>query len=106
MAKLSPPAELLDQPAGVETTFHVLRWEDGEMEITARGAPAARTVRAIRMHVPPEDKPIGAPYWDATAGNLVARLLPMLDMVVRDHREIRIVKHGIAPFARHQVDLL
>lgn len=106
MAKLSPPAELLDHPAGVATTFHVLRWEDGEMEITTRGAPAARTVRAIRMHVSAEDKPIGAPYWDATAGNLVARLLPMLDMVVRDRRLLRITKHGIAPFARHQVDVL
>ena len=106
MAILSPPAEILDITDLQSVEFHVLRWEDGELVIQTRGSPAARNVRTVRMHVPADDKPVGAPYWDATAGNLVARLLPMLDMVVRDHRRIRVTKHGVAPAARHQVDVL
>lgn len=106
MALLPAPAEILDLADGESVEFRVLRWEDGELEIRARGAPAARKVRTLRMHVPPEDKPVGAPYWDATAGNLVARLLPILDMVVRDGRRLRVTKHGVAPAARHQVDVL
>src|SRR5574341_1221549 len=106
MTKLAPPAEILDLADGQAVDFRVLKWEDGELFIQARGSPAGRDVRTVRMHVPPEDKPVGAPYWDATAGNLVARLLPMLDMVVRDGRRLRVTKHGVAPSARHQVDVL
>lgn len=106
MAILSPPAEILDLADGQSETFRVLRWEEGQLMITPRGAPAGREVTVLRLHVPPEDKTMGAPYWDATAGNLVARLLPMLDVVVRDGRQLRVTKHGVAPYARHQVDVL
>jgi len=58
------------------------------------------------MWVPLEDKPLGAPYWDATAGNLIARLLPMLDQLVASGRQIRVTKQGKAPAARHRVDFL
>ncbi len=106
LPELAPPAELLDLADLEATSFHVSRWEVGRLFIVPRGAPAGRWVRTIRMHVPAEDKPAGAPYWDATAGNLVARLEPMLPMVVHDRRELRVTKHGVAPYARHQVDVL
>ena len=106
LPQLAAPAEILDLPDQQVVEFAVTKWEDGKLFITTRGAPVGRFVRTIRMHVPPEDKPVGAPYWDATAGNLVARLLPMLDMIVRDRRRLRVTKHGVAPSARHQVDVL
>ncbi len=106
MALLSNPAEILDFIGYDSVEFNVTRWEDGELTIQTRGSPAARQVRTVRMHVPPSDKPVGAPYWDATAGNLVARLLPILDTVVLDRRRLRVTKHGVAPAARHQVDVL
>ena len=106
MALLTLPAELLDLANGESREFRVLRWEEGGMVIRQRQAPAGKEVTAIRMHVPPEDKPAGAPYWDATAGNLVARLRVILDDVVASRRPIRVTKHGEAPVARHQVDFL
>ncbi len=106
MARLEAPAEILDFADGQPQEFRVLRFELGELWITPRGAPAGRDAVTIRMHVPPEDKPMGAPYWDATAGNLVARLKSVLPDVIKSGRRIRISKHGQAPYARHQVDFL
>ena len=106
MATLEPPAELMDLEDGESKTFRVLRWEEGDLEIRPRAAPAGKMVTAIRMWVPPEDKPAGAPYWDATAGNLVARLKPMLEELVASGRRIRVTKEGTPPMARHRVDFL
>lgn len=106
MAIFEPPAELLDLGDGQSAEFRILKWERGELLVTPRGAPAGRVVTVVRMWVPPEDKPLGAPYWDATAGNLVARLLPVLDQLVATSRRIRVTKRGFPPFARHQVDFL
>src|SRR3972149_5477149 len=100
MALLTPPAELLDLANGESREFRVLRWAEGGLAIRARQAPAGKEVTAIRMHVPPEDKSEGAPYWDATAGNLVARLRVMLDDVVAGGRALRGTKNGGPPPAR------
>ncbi len=106
LPELPPPAEILDLADQEGVSFKVTRWEVGKSFITPRGAPAGRWIRTLRMHVSAEDKPAGAPYWDATAGNLVARLEPMLPAVVSAGRTLRVMKHGIAPYARHQVDVL
>lgn len=106
MAILEPPAELLDLEDGQSRTFRILRWERGELEIRPRASPAGKIVTAVRMWVSPGDKPAGAPYWDATAGNLVARLLPMLDELVASKQRIRVTKEGKPPVARHRVDFL
>lgn len=106
MALLPTPAEILDLEDGAAVEFRIERWEEGELEIRTREAPAARTVAVLRLHVPSEDKPEGAPYWDATAGNLVARLRPSLGRLVREGQRIRVTKIGVAPAARHRVDFL
>ena len=106
MALLDPPAEILDLADGESVTLRVLRYERGGLFITPRGAPAGRDVEAVRLHVSPEDKPVGAPYWDLTARTTIARLLPVLDQLVSTRRPIRITKHGVAPAARHQIDFL
>ena len=106
MPRLEPPTELLDLETGASETFKVLRWLSGDLEIQPKAAPGFKVVPALRIWVPAEDKPAGAPYWDVTAGNLIARLLPMLDDLVASGRQIRVTKEGIAPAARHRVDFL
>ena len=106
MALLEPPAEILDLQDGGTVEFRIERAEQGELEIRTREAPAPRTVAALRLHVPHEDKPEGAPYWDVTAGNLIARLRPSLERLVRQGQRIKVTKIGVAPVARHRVDFL
>lgn len=106
MALLDAPTEILELGDGESTTFTILRYQRGEIFIIPRGLPAGKEIPIIRLHVSSADKPIGAPYWDVTAGNLIARLLPMLDQLVAGKRPIKVTKHGQAPFARHQVDFL
>ena len=106
MAMLARPWEPLDLANGESVEFRVLRWEVGEMEVRPRAAPAGKVIEAVRMWTPPEDKPAGAPYWDATAGNLVARLKPMLEELVASGRRIKVTKEGEPPAARHRVDFL
>lgn len=106
MARLEPPYELLDLEDGEAVDFVILRYLEGEVPIVPRHAPAGKEVPAIRVWVSPEDKPVGAPYWDITAGNLIARLKPVLGELVRTGRRIRVIKHGIAPAARHEVRFL
>ncbi len=106
MALLEPPFEILDLADGQSTEFRVLSVQRGEARIQTRLEPEGKLVPVLRVHVPPEDKTLGAPYWDITSRTLQARLEPMLDMLVRTRRRIRITKFGVAPTARHQVELL
>lgn len=106
MAMLEGTVELLDLEDGDSESFRVLRWEQGELEIQPRESPSGKVVTAVRVWVPLEDKSLGAPYWDITAGNLIARLLPMLDQLVASGRKIRVTKHGRPPTARHAVEFL
>ena len=106
MALLDPPAELLDLGDGESVTFTILRYQLGELQVQPRAVAALKTVSALRLFVSAEDKPVGAPYWDATAGNLIARLLPVIDGLVATHRRISVTKIGLAPLARHRVDFL
>ena len=106
MPNLEPPAELLDLEDGASATFRVLRWLEGTLEIQPKAAPGFKVVPALRIWVPMEDKPAGAPYWDVTALNLIARLLPMVEDLVASGRQIRVTKEGIRPVARHRVDFL
>lgn len=106
MVKLEGPVELLELAEGESAEFRVLRWERGELEIRPRHAPAGKIVDAVRLYVPPEDKPAGAPYYDITAGTTIARLLPVLNNVVAAGQRLRFTKRGVPPSARHEVAFL
>lgn len=106
MALLAPPAEILDLANGEAAEFRILRVDRGELNIATRLEPQGKTIPVLRLFVPPEDKPLGAPYWDVTSRTLVARLDPIIDMLVGTRRRIRVTKFGVAPTARHQVDVL
>lgn len=106
VAMLEPPYEILDLADGESAEFRILRYQRGEVTIQTRLEPQGKTVPVIRVWVPPEDKPLGAPYWDITSRTLQARLEPVLDMLVVRRQWIRITKHGVAPTARHSVEFL
>jgi len=106
MALLEAPIELLDEADLESVEFRILRWEEGEALIHPRLEPEGKVVPVIRMWVPAEDKPLGAPYWDLTARTTQARLRPVLGMLVASGRRIKITKYGVAPTARHRVDFL
>src|SRR3990167_5818720 len=106
MAVLEGPMEFLELADQASEIFSILRYQEGEAVITPRGAPGSKTVPVLRVHVSAEDKPVGAPYWDIVAGNLIARLRPQLGPLVASGRRIRVTMHGTRPTARHQVDFL
>lgn len=106
MALLEAPAELLDLADGESVEFSVLRFLKGELRIETRLEPEGKVVPTLRVWVPPEDKPMGAPWWDITSRTLQARLEPVLEQLVGSRRRIKITKYGVAPTARHQVDFL
>jgi hypothetical protein len=103
---LEGPIELLDLADGESVEFSVLKYLKGEVRIETRLEPGGKEVGALRIWPSPEDKPLGAPYWDITSRTLVARLDPVLDGLVRSRRRIKITKYGVAPTARHQVNFL
>ena len=103
---LPGPAELLDLPNGGEVVTRVTRYEEGELLIRPPRAPEGKTVPAIRLHVPRDDKGTEPAYWDVTGTTLHPSLRELLPGVVRDGRYIRIVKMGIAPRARFSLAVL
>ncbi len=103
---LSHPFELFDLPDGAELVTRVLRFEDTEDTIKPPRAPQGVTVRIVRLHVPPEDKPHVPAYWDLTASRFLPTLVAALPDVVAGKRWIRIRKEGIAPRARFSLEVL
>lgn len=106
MAELKGPMELLDLADGESVEFSISRWEQGEIRIETRLEPEGKVVPCLRLFVPAEDKPMGAPWWDVTSRTLQARLEPVVAQLVASRRRIRVIKHGVAPTARHEVHFL
>mgnify|MGYP001609839882 CR=1 FL=1 len=106
MALLDSPADLLELHDGQSVEFTPLRFLSGELVIQPRTSPVGKTVPALRIWVSLADKSLGAPYWDITDGTTIARLLPILSEIVSGRRRIRLTMHGVAPIARHQIDVL
>jgi hypothetical protein len=100
------PFELLELPDKASVAFHVVRYELGEMEIHPRypGAPEAKKVQVLRVHVPPEDKPRFPHYWDVTSKRLIAQLTPVLDDIVAKKMLVRVTAAGVRPAKWYSVE--
>jgi len=107
LPELEPPYEILELKPGETKAITVIDWQLGKMTIHPRwpGAPPEKTVRAIRLFVPREEKPLFPHYWDITAGTLV----PQVWTILREARVppnkvvLEITKVGAAPKARFSV---
>jgi len=80
-----------------EWRFRVLRWEERDMVIHPRDGSGPKKIRALRLHVPLEDKLEDVPWWDVTSKRLEAFLRPILPMLVRTGRYVRLTKLGDGP---------
>jgi len=86
----------------------VLKYELGDVVIHPRypGAPAEKTVHAMRIFVSAADKPHGPAYWDITSQTLIAQLEPQLRAAPPAGVKIKLTAHGIAPSKRYAVEIL
>ena len=99
MAKIEPPHEILELADGESVTFHVERWEAGDMTIhpTWPGAPETKVVEGLRVHVPMKDKEWLPSFWDLTAGHLVAAMKPLLPGLVESGKAVTITAGLMRP---------
>lgn len=98
--------EILELEDGQSIRFRVLRWQVGETDIQLRYMPKVKHIRYLTVYVPPEDKPIGPPYWDITSTTLQAQIEPLLPEAQRTGRYIEIRAYGVEPKKRFTVKLI
>ena len=99
MPKIEPPMEILELADGESVTFHVERYEAGDMTIhpTWPGAPESKVVEGLRVHVKHGDKEWLPNYWDLSAGHLVAGLKPLLPGLVDSGKAVTITAGLMRP---------
>jgi len=96
LKELLPPYEIFEFVPCQPVFFKITDFEIGRMNISPKwpGAPATKTIVAIRLHIDPTIKPYYPHYWDITPSRLVHQLAGMLvprfpkAMWLRVHRDI------------------
>jgi len=103
---LPEPHEILELADGETVVLRIISWERGSMVIHPRyaGAPAEKTIPALRVHVPETVKPYPPRYWDITAKTLQWQLLPLLTEPGYENYEYVITAHGVAPRKRFTLE--
>jgi len=83
--------------------FRVVKWEDVTMPIRPGDRAEEQLIPALRVWVPLEDKPAGAPYWDVTGSRIIAQLRPLLPKVRDAGVFLHIVQNGEGPRSSYSV---
>ncbi len=96
----------MDRPSPATYTFRVLSWDTGRLAILPRHSAAVKEVDVLRLHVPPEDKPDGPPYWDVTSARLIAMLRPILPIISRTGARLVVDATGDPPATEYQLAFL
>ena len=100
---INPPIEFMDLLDGQETSFHVVRWEEGSTVIHPTTGPREKTIGLLRLWVRPEDKRMGTDYWDIVAQTTISRLRPYLARSDLAQLRFTVRRHGVAPAARDEI---
>lgn len=125
--ELPRPAELLDLADGLSMTFRVKGWMEGTTrifptnwetqiynmlnrnQITADQAQAMRAagkeINVLRVMIPPEEKPHGAPYLDITSTTLIEQLRPYINTPGFQGKRFTITSIGVAPQRRYRLEV-
>ena len=105
MPELEPPFEIFEFKAGEPAFFKVINYKIGRMNISPRwpGAPASKTIEAVRLFVDPETKKYYPPYWDITPRRLVYQLAGMLAQGIPDNMYLKIERDVPGPKAHFSV---
>ena len=104
MDELQGPVELLELQDGQSASFRALRYDKGTLKIFPRTVQQGKIITALRVHVPPEDKPLFPHYWDLTATTLVAQLEPHLQRPDITRLRFKITARGISVHKRFEVE--
>jgi len=102
---IGEPFEILELADGQSVRLKAVRFEVGEMDIRPRyaGAPESKRIPVLRLHLAPNIKPTGPPYWDVTSKTCQAQLRPLEPEIVGKGREFVITAHGSGPSKRFSV---
>ena len=105
---LPGPYEILELSDGQSIEFSIVRYETGLVTIRPRYLPVGqeKTIKAMRVYVRREDKPVGVDWWDITSQLLVAHLEGILKNAPKLPVRVRIKAFGYAPKKRFQVEVL
>jgi hypothetical protein len=106
MSELKAPLEMFDIGNGDSMVMLIVGSELGECTIHSRRENREKRVDCLRAHLAPGFKTIGMPYWDITSKTLIAQLEPLLINPPPTGKRFKITKHGVAPAARFQVEML
>ena len=106
--ELVSPYEILELADCQSITLRPVRYETGRFTFHPKWMRPGevKTVLAIRIHVPTEDKPIFPHYWDITASTLVPQVMALLTAGVPEGYGIKVHAVGTAPKKRFEVSLV
>lgn len=106
LPELPPPYEIYEFEAGKAVFFKVTDYKIGKMAIAPRwpGAPAMKTIEAIRLYVDPETKQYYPPYYDVTPRRLVYQLAGMLAQGIPKDYWLKIYRDVPGPKAHFSVE--
>ena len=105
MEKLPGPYEILELEDRESIEFHIEKYDQGEMLIHPFYQKSGKTINALRVHVPKEDKNFFPYYWDITAQTLIPQLLPVLESGIFKGKKFKITKFGVKPRARFTLEV-
>ena len=108
LRRLVGPYEILELADRESRDLKIVGWERGTMEIHPRwtGAPPAKEIPVLRVHVTREIKPLPPHYYDITSKTLMAQLLPLLLERGFERWTYRITAYGVAPRKRFTLERL
>ena len=109
MTVLPGPYELLELADKAALELLITGYQKGEVVIHPRyaGAPAEKTITAMRIFVDPATKPMGPSWWDITSQTLIAQLEPLIRGATRDKPiKVKLLAQGVAPAKRYSVEVL
>jgi len=108
LEELPEPRDILELQDGQSIDLTPLRYAVYKFTIhpVFEGIRTTKVIRAVRIWVPREEKPFGAPYWDITPSLLTAELVTILPKVIEMKKRLRIQARGKAPKKRFSVTII
>jgi hypothetical protein len=105
LEELPGPYEILEMTDREVRSLRIVAWQQGLMRIQTGEVPEGKTIKALRVFVPAQTKPIGVSWYDITSQTLIAQILPFLEQPNFSTKTFIITKYGTAPKARFTVEV-
>jgi len=105
LEELPGPYEILELGDREVRSLRIAGWRQGLMRIQTGEVPQGKTIKALRVFVPAETKPVGVSWYDITSQTLIAQILPFLERPNFTTKTFVITKYGTAPKARFTVEV-